>query len=137
MSILVCYIIFIILTFFATLSDYDNTAVTPRQLYECTDLNIFACTLVFIFAFVIDPLFFILHFIDWMMHFGRKWELKMEYLVIALFLAFVGMSFLCYHINYTWWNNYKDLNYEWAERCTKINDAWKQFYNSLLNDSGK
>ena len=71
-TILAIYIVFIIFTFFATISDYDNVAVTPRQLYECTDLNIFACTLVCIIAFVIDPLFFILHFIDWAIHFGRK-----------------------------------------------------------------
>lgn len=72
MLILAIYIVFIIVTFFATISDYDDAPVTPRQLYECTDLNIFACTLVYIITFVIDPLFFILHFIDWMMHFGRK-----------------------------------------------------------------
>lgn len=69
---LVFYIMFIIVMFFATIKDYSNVAVTPKQIYECTDLNIFACTLVFIIAFVIDPLFFALHFIDWAMHFGRK-----------------------------------------------------------------
>lgn len=72
MVILTFYIIFIIVMFFVTLLDYDNAAVTPRQIYERTNLNIFGCTLVFIIAFVIDPLFFILHFIDWMIHFGRK-----------------------------------------------------------------
>lgn len=72
MVILTFYIIFIIVMFFATLLDYDNAAVTPRQIYECTNLNIFGCALVFIIAFVIDPLFFILHFIDWVIHFGRK-----------------------------------------------------------------
>ena len=72
MMILVFYILFIIAMFFATIKDYDNVAVTPRQIYECTDLNMFACTLVFIIAFVMDPLFFIVHFIDWVMHFGRK-----------------------------------------------------------------
>lgn len=72
MLILAFYIIFIIVTFFATIDDYDNVSVTPRQIYECTGLNIFACTLVFIIEFVIDPLFFVLHFIDWAMHFGRK-----------------------------------------------------------------
>ena len=72
MLILAFYIIFIIVIFFATIGDYDKVAVTPRQIYECTDFNIFACTLIFIIAFVLDPLFFILHFIDWAMHFGRK-----------------------------------------------------------------
>lgn len=72
MLMLAFYIIFIIAMFFATIKEYGNVAVTPRQIYKCTDLNIFACTLVFIIAFAIDPLFFVLHFIDWSMHFGRK-----------------------------------------------------------------
>lgn len=72
MEILTFYIVFIIVIFFVTLLDYDDAAVTPRQIYERTNLNIFGCTLVFIIAFVIDPLFFILHFIDWVIHFGRK-----------------------------------------------------------------
>lgn len=72
MSILVFYIFFIILIFFATIGDYGNVAVTPKQIYECTNLNIFACTLIFIIAFVLDPLFFVVHFIDWLLHVGRK-----------------------------------------------------------------
>lgn len=72
MLILAFYIIFIIIIFFATLGDYDNVAVTPKQIYECTNLNIFACTLIFVIAFVLNPLFFILHFIDWLLHVGRK-----------------------------------------------------------------
>nr|DAV18929.1 MAG TPA: hypothetical protein [Bacteriophage sp.] len=72
MLMLVFYIIFIIVMFFATIKDYSNVAVTPKQIYECSDLNIFSCTLLFIIAFSIDPLFFVLHFIDWAMHCGRK-----------------------------------------------------------------
>lgn len=72
MLILAYYIIFIIAMFFATIKDYGNVAVTPRQIYECTEINIFACVLVFVIAFVLDPLFFILHFIGWLLHVGRK-----------------------------------------------------------------
>lgn len=72
MLILAIYIIFIVVMGFVTIEDYDNIAVTPKQIYECTNLNIFACTLIFIIAFVLDPLFFILHFIDWLLHVGRK-----------------------------------------------------------------
>lgn len=72
MLMLAFYIIFIIAMFFATIKEYGNVAVTPRQIYKCTDLNIFACTLIFVIAFVLDPLFFILHFIDWLLHAGRK-----------------------------------------------------------------
>ena len=70
--ILAFYIIFIIAIFFATFGDYDNVAVTPKQIYECTNLNIFGCALVFIITFVLSPLFFIVHFIDWLLHAGRK-----------------------------------------------------------------
>lgn len=69
---LVVYIIWIIGIFIATIGDYENIAVTPKQVYECTDLNIFACVLVFVIAFVLDPLFFVVHFIDWLLHVGRK-----------------------------------------------------------------
>ena len=72
MLMLAFYIIFIIAMFFATIKDYGNVAVTPRQIYKCTDLNLFACVLVFVIVFVLDPLFFILHFIGWLLHVGRK-----------------------------------------------------------------
>lgn len=72
MLILAFYIICIIVIFFATIGDYDNVAVTPRQIYECTDLNMFACTLVTIIGFLLDPLFYIVHFISWLLHVGRK-----------------------------------------------------------------
>lgn len=48
---LVVYIIWIIGIFIATIGDYENIAVTPKQVYECTDLNMFACTLVIIIGF--------------------------------------------------------------------------------------
>ena len=72
MSILIFYIIFVIAMFFATIKDYNNVSVTPRQIYETTYLNVFACILVFVILFAIDPLFFIVHFIDWLLHVGRK-----------------------------------------------------------------
>lgn len=59
-------------TLYTTKLNCNLSDIKARQIYECTNLNIFACTLIFIIAFVLDPLFFILHFIDWVMHFGRK-----------------------------------------------------------------
>lgn len=70
--ILLGYSIFIVVIFFATISDFDNLAVTPRQIYECSDLNMFACTLIFIFAFITNPLFYVAHFLYWIFHVGRK-----------------------------------------------------------------
>ena len=72
MMILACYIMFIIAMFFATIKDYGDIAVTPKQAYECTDLNMFACTLMTIIGFLLNPLFYIVHFIDWLLHVGRK-----------------------------------------------------------------
>ena len=72
MSILIFYIIFVIAMFFATIKDYNNVSVTPRQICETTYLNVFACIPVFVILFAIDPLFFIVHFIDWLLHVGRK-----------------------------------------------------------------
>lgn len=69
---LVIYIIWIIVIFITSIGDYENIAVTPKQVYECTNLNMFACTLVTIIGFLLDPLFYIVHFISWLLHVGRK-----------------------------------------------------------------
>lgn len=69
---LVVYIIWIIGVFIATIGDYKNISVTPKQVYECTNLNMFACTLVTIIGFLLDLLFYIVHFISWLLRVGRK-----------------------------------------------------------------
>lgn len=70
--ILLFYSIFVVVIFFNTISDFYNVAVTPRQIYECTNLNMFACVLIFIIGFIINPLFFVAHFLYWIFHVGRK-----------------------------------------------------------------
>ena len=70
--ILLFYSIFVVVIFFNTISDFDNVAVTPRQIYECTNLNMFACVLIFIIGFITNPLFFVAHFLYWIFHVGRK-----------------------------------------------------------------
>lgn len=61
----------------------------------------------------------------------------MKTLVITLFIAFIGMSGLCFYINYSWWKYCNELNCEWTKYCIKINDNWKQLYDSLVNNSKK
>lgn len=70
--ILLVYSIFIVVIFFATISDFDNVAVTPRQIYECNNLNMFACILIFIIGFITNPLFYVAHLLYWIFHVGRK-----------------------------------------------------------------
>lgn len=70
--LLAIYVICVIGTFLTTFSDYYDVAITPREIYEDTDLNIIACVLVFIISLVLNPLFYIVHFIDWLFHTGRK-----------------------------------------------------------------
>lgn len=31
--------------FIATIKDFNNVAVTPKEMYECNDINLFACVL--------------------------------------------------------------------------------------------
>ena len=70
--ILLFYSIFVVVAFFNTISDFGNVAVTPRQIYECNNLNMFACVLLFIIAFIVNPLFYVAHFLYWIFHVGRK-----------------------------------------------------------------
>lgn len=73
-EILTIYLIFIIVFFLVTIKDFGNAAVTPKQLYECNNFNMFAAVLLYIVVFVFDPIFFIAHFLYWIFHVGREEE---------------------------------------------------------------
>lgn len=73
-EILTIYLIFIIAFFLVTIKDFWNAAVTPKQLYECNNFNMFAAVLLYIVVFVFDPIFFIAHFLYWIFHVGREEE---------------------------------------------------------------
>lgn len=73
-EILTIYLIFIIVFFLVTIKDFGNAAVTPKQLYECNNFNMFAAVLLYIVMFVFDPIFFIAHFLYWIFHVGREEE---------------------------------------------------------------
>ena len=66
------YIVYAIIIFMCTLIYFDDIAVTPKEIYETNNMNMFGCTIIWIICFVFDPLFFIAHFIYWICHVGRK-----------------------------------------------------------------
>lgn len=71
-SFLIIYLCVIVAMFLMTIKDNDCYALTPKQIYECNDLNIFACVLLSILATVTNPLLITLRFLHWIFHVGRK-----------------------------------------------------------------
>jgi hypothetical protein len=51
---------------------FDDSAVTPKELYEINNFNMATCVLLWVLLFVFNPLFYIIHFIKWLSHVGRK-----------------------------------------------------------------
>ena len=68
MKFLIIYVSIIIGMFIVTIKDFDNVAVAPKEIYECNNFNIFACVIVFIIMFLVNPLFFVAHFLYWLFH---------------------------------------------------------------------
>ena len=71
-TILTIYFIFIVGIFLGTIEDFGDIAITLRQIYECNNLNMFACVLLWIIGFIVNPLFFVAHFLYWIFHVGRN-----------------------------------------------------------------
>lgn len=70
--ILVIYSCIAISMFCVTIKGFNNVAVTPKEIYECNDLNMFACVVLFLIMLVFNPLFFIAHFLYWIFHVDRE-----------------------------------------------------------------
>ena len=68
----IIYSILVIINFFATIKDFGFVANTPRQVYESNNLNMFGALCVWMIAFVLNPLYFIVVFIHWVFHVGRS-----------------------------------------------------------------
>ena len=67
------YILFILGIGVSSIFEYfDDMAVTPKEIYDSNDINMFGCVIVFIICFILNPLFYIAHFIHWLFHVGRK-----------------------------------------------------------------
>ena len=71
-SILFIYTLYVLVVFFGSLKDFNNMAITPKEIYECTNFNMFACILIFLGGIIINPLFYITHFLYWIFHVGRR-----------------------------------------------------------------
>lgn len=71
MEFLLVYVSIIIAMFIVTIKDFWNVAVTPKEIYESNDLNMFGCVVIFVIMFLVNPLFFIAHFIYWVFHVGN------------------------------------------------------------------
>lgn len=71
MEFLLVYVSIIIAMFIVTIKDFENVAVTPKEIYESNDLNMFGCVVIFVIMFLVNPLFFIAHFIYWVFHAGN------------------------------------------------------------------
>lgn len=71
-EILTIYLIIVVGIFLGTIKDFGNMSITPKQLYECNNFNMFAAVLLYIVVF--NPLFFITHFFYWIFHVGREEE---------------------------------------------------------------
>lgn len=68
----VIYICIAIAMFCVTIKDFNNIAVTPKEIYECNDLNMFACVVLFMIMLVFNPLFYIFQFLYWIFHVERE-----------------------------------------------------------------
>ena len=74
MGLIICFYILLILGIGVSsiFEDFDDIAVTPKEIYDSNDINMFGCVIVFIICFILNPLFYIAHFIHWLFHVGRK-----------------------------------------------------------------
>lgn len=74
MGLIICFYILLILGIGVSsiFGDFDDMAVTPKEIYDSNDINMFGCVIVFIIGFILNPLFYIAHFIHWLFHVGRK-----------------------------------------------------------------
>lgn len=71
MEFLLVYVSIVIVMFIVTIKDFENVAVTPKEIYESNDLNMFGCVVIFVIMFLVNPLFFIAHFIYLVFHVGN------------------------------------------------------------------
>ena len=72
---LAMYVILVISTAMLTLTQgFDGFCKTPNEVYETTDLNMLGCVLLWIFSIVINPFGYVLYFIYFLFHVGRKYK---------------------------------------------------------------
>ena len=67
----IIYLCIVISAFLLTIKDFGCFACTPKEIYECNNINMFGAVLIFVVAFLLNPILFILKFLWWIFHFGR------------------------------------------------------------------
>lgn len=67
----IIYLCIVVSTFLLTIKDFDCFACTPKEIYECNNINMFGAVLIFVVAFLLNPILFILKFLWWIFHVGR------------------------------------------------------------------
>ena len=70
----ILYLIFITVTFLCTIKDFGCVSVTPKEIHECNNFNMFASVLLWVMLLFLDPLFIIAHFLHWIFHIEIKDE---------------------------------------------------------------
>lgn len=66
------YFIVIAVTFVMSLMDFGNLSITPMQIYESNNLNMFGCVVMSIVFFILNPIYYFVYFVYWIFHIGRK-----------------------------------------------------------------
>lgn len=66
------YFIVIAVTFVMSLMDFGNLSITPMQIYESNNLNMFGCVVLSIVFFILNPIYYFVYFVYWIFHVGRK-----------------------------------------------------------------
>ena len=66
------YFIVIAVAFVMSLMDFGNISITPMQIYESNNLNMFGCVVLSIVFFILNPIYYFVYFVYWIFHIGRK-----------------------------------------------------------------
>ena len=66
------YFIVIAVAFVMSLMDFGNLSITPIQIYESNNLNMFGCVVLSIVFFILNPIYYFVYFVYWIFHIGRK-----------------------------------------------------------------
>lgn len=64
-------LVFWVAMFIVSLKDFDMLSITPSDVHNCNNVNWFGAVVLWLLFFVINPFFFIAHFIVWIFTVGR------------------------------------------------------------------
>lgn len=73
--LLIIYLCFIIAMFIEIkIEEYNGSgfAITPKEIYECNNFNMFTAWNLFIISLFFNPLYYISKFLYWIFHVGRE-----------------------------------------------------------------